>query len=547
MSTLNEKVTQWIAHDPDPATQKELQALLDAGDHEALAERFQGPLSFGTAGLRGAVAAGESRMNVATVSRATYGVGKYLVDLIDSPKVVVGCDARHGSADFYQATCEILSALGIEVLALPQQLPTPITAFSVRYFDCDAGIMVTASHNPPQDNGYKVYLGGRVVHGEAEQGVQLISPADAEISAQIDAAPFADEIARNRERIRDIAAEEVLEPYFARALELPQAPATTCDIPMVFTAMHGVGGATLGEALKRAGFSHAFPCPEQQEPDPDFPTVAFPNPEEAGALDLSYQEADRRGAELILALDPDADRCSVAIKHKGTWRQLSGDEVGALLGEDIARAHHGDDDATLACSIVSSQLLGEIARGHGLKFANTLTGFKWIGRTPNLIFGYEEALGYCSDPQAVRDKDGITACLRVADLNKRLVAEGKNIQDLLDEIAQAYGLYKTSPLTFRVADTSLIQQGLHNLETTAPKTLGGAEVTEFSNLSDGFRGLPGTPGFWIATSAKDRIVVRPSGTEPKLKCYLEVVSDSHKNADERLDALKIELKEILGF
>ncbi len=538
------RITRWIEHDPDATTAAEIQSLLDAGDVEELAKRFAGPLEFGTAGLRGRCEGGESRMNVATVSRATAGLAEWLISRVEHPVVVVGCDARHGSTDFYQAAAEIFAAAGCTVKLLPPQLPTPFTAYCVRYFDADAGVMVTASHNPPQDNGYKVYLAGRVVNSDAEKGVQLISPADKEIAELIAAAPAADQIPRSRENIERVG-EQVLEEYLARAVSLRRGSSKS-DLPIVFTAMHGVGGRILQTVLSHAGFTQVTAVVEQFDPDPDFPTVDFPNPEEAGALDLSIASAEAVGAELILALDPDADRCSVAIPTDEGWRQLSGDEVGAVLAEDIAREYEGST-GTLAASIVSSRLLGKIAERHGLKFQPTLTGFKWIARTPEMVMGYEEALGYCTDPEVVRDKDGITACLRVADLADRLRAEDKTLQDFLDEIADTYGLYATAPLTFRLSDPADIAAALARLQVAPPATLAGAEVTEFADLSEGFRDLASTTGFWLETSAGDRIVARPSGTEPKLKCYLEVIASDRTTALERLEQLKQEFAAVLGL
>ncbi|AKK11378.1 phospho-sugar mutase [Corynebacterium uterequi] len=529
---LQDRTRAWIAHDPDPATRDALTALLDE-DSPELAEAMNGPLRFGTAGLRGVVGPGESRMNVATVTRATAGLAAWLTERVPEPIVVVGCDARHGSKDFYDAACEVLSAAGCRVLALPPAHPTPLTSFAVRHYNADAGVMVTASHNPAPDNGYKVYLGGRVVGSDDARGVQLIAPADAEISAAIDAAGYADEIARNRANIDEV---DPREAYYERAVSLIDTAKR--DIPVVFTAMHGVGGEMLGEALRRAGFTHVTPVAEQQQPDADFPTVAFPNPEEDGALDLAIATADQAGASVILALDPDADRCSVAIKQAGEWTQLSGDQVGGLLGEDAARRV---DTGTLACSVVSSQLLRAIAQRHGLHFAQTLTGFKWIGRQEGLVYGYEEALGYCSDPAAVRDKDGITACLRVAELAARV-----GLPELLDEIGHTYGYHVTVPLTLRKQDISQAVEALERFVAEPPTTLGGSEVVEFSDLGQGYEGLPPTPGRVLRTADGARVLIRPSGTEPKLKCYLEVIGTTYDAARERVEALKEELAGYFG-
>ncbi len=463
---------EWAAHDPDPVTRAEVRGWLASGD-PLLAERFDGPLTFGTAGLRGPVGAGETAMNVATVTRTTAGLAAWLGP---GTRVVVGCDARHGSADFRAACAEVLSAAGIEVLALPPQLPTPVTAFAVRHLGADAGVMITASHNPATDNGYKVY---------DATGSQIIPPTDAEIAAAIAAAPWADEVPRSRGNITPV---DVREEYLARAVSLIDAPSSQPRI--VTTAMHGVGGAVLAEALQRAGFTDVHPVPEQEQPDPDFPTVAFPNPEEEGALDLAFARAAEVGADLILALDPDADRCAVAVPG----RQFTGDEVGALLGWDVASRATG---GVLACSNVSSRLLRRIAAHHGLGFAETPTGFKWISRVPDLIYGYEEALGYCVDPQAVGDKDGVTACLRVAELASR-----RSLTDLLDELGELFGYHLTMQVAVRVTKPS-----------------GDMQVREIG---------------------PDRIIVRPSGTEPKIKYYFEAVAPTRAEAQQRLTALTAE-------
>lgn len=519
-------VTEWVAHDPDPVTRSELESL----DETELARRFAGPLTFGTAGLRGEIGGGESLMNIATVTRATSGLGHWLHGKVDDAHVVIGCDARHRSADFQRTAAEVLSAAGIRVTMLPPAHPTPLTAFAVRHLGCDAGIMITASHNPAKDNGYKVYLGGRVVAHDDQAGVQLISPADREIAAAIDGAPWADQIARSTGLISH-AGEEIMEAYLARAEQLvDHAPK---DLPIVVTAMHGVGGQMLVEVLHRAGFRSVTPVAEQHRPDPDFPTVAFPNPEEHGALDLAIATAKRVGAELILALDPDADRCSVAVPIEGIWTQLSGDQVGALLGEDLARRA---ENGALACSLVSSQVLEKIAGRHGLDFRQTLTGFKWIGREPDLLFGFEEALGYCTDPQYVRDKDGLTACLRVADLANRV-----GILPALRDLARTYGHYVTVPLTLRMATQDEAAAALEAFAASPPQALGGSPIIECADLAHGYHGVPPTPGRLLRTADGARVVVRPSGTEPKLKCYIQVVGDTYDATRERAERLKDEL------
>lgn len=481
--------SEWAAHDPDPVTRAEVEALV-AADSPLLAQRFAGPLAFGTAGLRGPIGGGESAMNVATVTRTTAGLAAWLGP---GKRVVLGCDARHRSADFRVAAAEVLSAAGVDVLLLPARLPTPVTAFAVRHLAADAGVMITASHNPARDNGYKVY---------DHTGSQIIPPADGEIAAAVEAVGWADEVPRSADNIHEV---DVLGDYLTRAVSLVDAPSS--PLPVVITALHGVGGDVLLEALRRAGFDQVTPVAEQHAPDPDFPTVEFPNPEEAGALDLACATGTRVGARLVLALDPDADRCAVAVPDgTGGWRQLTGDEVGALLGWDIAsRADHG----VLACSIVSSRLLGRIAAHHGLGFQTTLTGFKWIARVPGLIYGYEEALGYCTDPGVVGDKDGITACLRVAELASRV-----DPVELLGELGRRFGHHLTRQVSLRMADPAAVLDRL-----------------------SGFDDLPGTPGRVLHTPAGDRVIVRPSGTEQKLKCYLEAVAPTREEAEARLGQL----------
>ena len=558
-------VQQWIEHDPDPVTRDELTALLEparSGDETALAElgaRFAGPLVFGTAGLRAAVGAGESRMNRAVVIRASAGLASFLVDRVGSdPLVVVGCDARHGSEDFAADAAAVFAAAGCRAVRLPAQLPTPLVAYAVRALGADAGVMVTASHNPPADNGYKVYLGARAVSGDDERGVQIVAPDDARIAERIAAAPPADEVPRDPEAV-STADDALVTDYVRRAASL-RGSEEGADISIALTPMHGVGLGTARRVLEEAGFPRVAVVAEQAEPDPDFPTVAFPNPEEPGAMDLLMALAAREDADVAIALDPDADRCAVAIPTgAGTgnpaedWRRLSGDELGALLGEDAASDPDREGD-TLACSIVSGRLLGRIAQRHGLSFRQTLTGFKWIARTPGLRFGYEEAIGYCTDPTAVRDKDGVSTAVRVASLVAALKARGRTVQDELDRLAHMHGLYATAPLTFRVSDLSLIGRGMQRLRENPPKELAGSPVAEFVDLADGGPEMLPTEGILVRTEADDRVIVRPSGTEPKLKCYLEVVLPVLDDAEvpraeaaERLERISSELREVLGF
>ncbi|MFW0797510.1 phospho-sugar mutase [Gordonia sp. CPCC 205515] len=533
---------------------REVITAASAGHPDALADlrsRFAGPLTFGTAGLRGAVGAGESRMNVAVVIRATVGLARYLIDTVGiDASVVVGCDARHGSSDFAEAALAVLSGAGLRAMALPQQLPTPVTAFAVRALGVDAGIMVTASHNPPADNGYKVYLGGRAAdpHG---QGVQIVPPADAEIAARIAAAPPADQVPRNTENITRVDPQVVVD--YVRRMASHRTTSEPSTVRVVLTAMHGVGGATMLQVFDEAGVSDVHTVAEQFAPDPDFPTVSFPNPEEPGALDLSLALAEKESADVVIALDPDADRCSVAIGQRdGTWRQLTGDEIGSLLGEQAAADPSRDGDV-LACSIVSSRQLARIAQAHGLRSAATLTGFKWIARTPDIRYGYEEAIGYCTDPPAVHDKDGIGAAVRVVSLIEELAAQGRTIEDQLDHLARTYGLHTTSQLSFRVADVALIADAMARLRASGPTSLAGSPVVEFLDLEEGSDDLPPTDGLLYRTAADDRVIIRPSGTEPKLKCYLEVISPCPEGeipraaATDRITTIKAELTATLGL
>lgn len=519
-------VEAWIADDPDPATRRELEVLLAAADDPdaaaELADRFSGFLQFGTAGLRGALGAGPNRMNRAVVIRAAAGLAAFLRDEVgDDFSVVIGCDARHGSEQFARDTAAVVTAAGGRALLLPPRLPTPVLAFAVRHLHADAGVMVTASHNPPRDNGYKVYLGGRAVTGAGE-GTQIVPPYDERIAERIDAVESAAAVPLAESGWKQLG-EEIREAYLDRVVSLVPAGSAGA-LTIVHTSMHGVGNATALEAFHRAGFQDVHVVPEQADPDPDFPTVAFPNPEEPGALDLAFALARDVHADIVLANDPDADRCSVAIPVDGTWRQLTGDEVGWLLGSQAATlAAAADSGGVLACSIVSSRMLERIATAHGLRHEYTLTGFKWISRVDGLVFGYEEALGYCVDPQFVRDKDGISASLRIALLASQLLSDGQTLADLLDRLAVRHGAHATNPLAIRVEDLGRITAAMAALRATPPAALAGSPVVETADLSSGWRGLPPTDALHFLTAAGDRVIVRPSGTEPKLKCYLESI------------------------
>ncbi|WP_405017751.1 phospho-sugar mutase [Kitasatospora sp. NBC_00070] len=546
----------WLAEDPDPDTREELTALLAAaeGDPEAdgriawsrLAERFSDRLQFGTAGLRGELGAGPMRMNRAVVIRAAAGLVAYVKAEQLGDLVVIGYDARHKSYDFARDTAAVVVGAGLRAALLPRALPTPVLAFAVRHLGAAAGVTVTASHNPPQDNGYKVYLG---------DGSQIVPPADAGIAAEIDAIVSLDQVPLAEDGW-EVLGEDVVEAYLDRAVTVLD-PAGPRDLDVVYTPMHGVGRDTLVSAFKQAGFPAPTVVAEQAEPDPDFPTVAFPNPEEPGAMDLAFRTAASVGPDLVIANDPDADRCAVAVADNGGWRMLRGDEVGALLGAALVAKHAS---GTFATTIVSSTLLGRIAAAAGLGYAETLTGFKWISRADDLRYGYEEALGYSVDPEGVRDKDGITAALLVAELAATLKRSGRTLTDLLDDLALEHGLHATDQLSVRVDDLSLIANAMQRLRDQPPTLLAGLKVTRADDLTAGTAELPPTDGlrYYLAGSevTAARIVVRPSGTEPKLKCYLEVVLPvataadlvgSRARATELLDAIKRDLAAAAGI
>ncbi|WP_167198167.1 phospho-sugar mutase [Brevibacterium pigmentatum] len=541
-----EVVRAWIADDPDQQTATTLEHILaeaESGDAAAIADledRFSGPLVFGTAGLRGEIAAGPNRMNRAVVIRAAAGLAAFLADTVgEGFRVVIGCDARYKSAEFAADTAAVVTAAGGVAIQLPERLPTPILAFALSHLEADAGVMVTASHNPPADNGYKVYLGKRPLQtlgSEADAlagaGAQIVSPADAQIAEKIAAVDSVTSVPRAESGWEHLD-ESIVENYLSRIDDL--GVRAEADLSIVLTSLHGVGAGVAEAALTRTGFTNLHPVASQQAPDPDFPTVSFPNPEEAGALDESYALAREIGAELIIANDPDADRFSAAIPDAASavgYRQLTGDEVGLLLGEDAgtrlaAGTHHamGAEAPVFANSIVSSRSLAAAAASHGFTGVNTLTGFKWISRVAGLVFGYEEALGYCVDPAAVRDKDGISAAVTFASLASRLKSEGSSIEAELDRIRNRDGYFATAPLSFRLDDVSLIATAMAKLRENPPATLAGSPVAEVRDLSAGYEGLPPTDGILLLSESNSRVIVRPSGTEPKLKCYLEVVAD----------------------
>jgi phosphomannomutase len=530
MSDLTDRALAWAAEDPDEQTRGELEALVKAAeaDEDAaadLADRFAGRLEFGTAGLRGALGAGPNRMNRVVVIRAAAGLAAYLLDQGHAGgSVVVGYDARHNSDVFAEDTAAVMVGAGLQAVLLPRPLPTPVLAYAIRRLGCVAGVMVTASHNPPQDNGYKVYLG---------DGSQIVPPADEGISAAIDAVGPLAGVRRTDGWTR--LGEDVVESYLSDVGGLVDAGGPR-DLTTVYTPLHGVGGETVAVLMERAGFPAPHVTAAQAEPDPDFPTVAFPNPEEPGAMDLAMALAVEVGADVVVANDPDADRCAVAVPDAHGWRMLRGDEVGALLGDYVLRS---GTQGVYANSIVSSTLLGKLAAAHGQPHKETLTGFKWIGRVEGLAFGYEEALGYCVAPGLVRDKDGVSALLLVVDLAARLKAEGRTLTDRLDDIAREHGLHATDQLAVRVTDLSLIADAMQRLRSAPPATLGGLAVERVDDLAEGSADLPPTEGLRFRLAEDARVIVRPSGTEPKIKCYLEVVVPVDAAEEDGVDAARI--------
>lgn len=592
-------VKAWIADDPDPASAQALQEQLDialgepgeAADQARayIEEGFQGLLQFGTAGLRGEIGPGPTRMNAAVVTRAAAGLAAALRDVVgEGFTVAVGCDARYGSEDFARITAAVVTQAGGHAMVLPARRPTPLLAFAVKHLGVDAGVMVTASHNPPRDNGYKVYLGERPLIGAAQAfaasdgrelseaeleeltagaGAQIVEPIDAFIAGKIADVPSVGGIELPAEGWTELGG-DIEQAYSDRLAEFADIVGAHQSEPLtiVYTAMHGVGGATAVAALSRAGFTDVHVVDEQQQPDPDFPTVAFPNPEEPGALDLAFAKAREVSADLIIANDPDADRFSAAVPDSRVevgYRQLSGDEVGLLLAEFMAgtvpaRQAEGQP-CVMANSVVSSTAVAHLAANRGIEHRQTLTGFKWITRVPGLIYGYEEALGYCVDPDAVRDKDGISAAVVFAGLVSKLKGAGLSVDDELTVIRQRDGVFLTAPLTFRFEDADKIVAAVESLRAAPPQELAGREVVDVVDLAEGSEELPPTNGIKLRLIGGDRIIIRPSGTEPKLKCYLETTApaegvdspeDVHHAVAEcrqRLSALSAALGAYLGL
>ena len=515
----------WADDDPDPTTRAEVTALLEAGDDDALRVRFDGRLVFGTAGLRGPLRAGPTGMNRAVVRRTAAGLAAHLGR---GATVVVGRDARHGSEAFARDTCAVLAGAGLRPLLLPRVLPTPVLAFAVLDLQADAGVMVTASHNPPQDNGYKVYL---------RDGAQVDAPVDAQVEAASAAVG----------RLRDlplsdaweVLGEDVVDRYLDAVAALPRTPHR--DVRVAYTPLHGVGLEVLLAAFDRSGFAAPDVVAVQAQPDPDFPTVSFPNPEEPGAMDALLALAQETGADVAIASDPDADRVAVAVGG----RLLRGDETGVLLADHLLS--HGAR-GLVATTVVSSSMLARMAASYGVPFAETLTGFKNLaradrGQDADLVYAYEEALGVAVAPWLVRDKDGISAAVLVAELAAEEKARGRTLLDRLEDLQRAHGRHETRQLSYRVEDLSLVSKAVRRLQAAPPTAYGAFTVTAVEQPADDVlvHRLVTTGG--RRGQAVGRVVVRPSGTEPKLKAYLELVDAE----DGAMDALAAAVHEALGL
>ena len=502
---------EWIAHDPDPVTAAELAACTP----DELAARFARPLKFGTAGLRGPIRGGPDAMNLAVVLRATWAVARVLNSRgLAGSLVIIGRDARHHSADFATATAEVFAAEGFSTLLFPEPVPTPVVAFTVRCTGAAAGIQITASHNPPTDNGYKVYFTG---------GVQIVAPTDRDIEAAIAAAPFADQIARTPVQPQDT---DLVDRYITRAASVRRSSGS---VRVALTPLHGVGGPVALKTLQRAGFTDTHLVAAQFAPDPDFPTVAFPNPEEPGTTDALLALAADIDADIAVALDPDADRCAVGVPTPAGWRMLSGDETGWLLGDYLLSVANEPGSGVVASTVVSSRMLASIAAAYGAHHVETLTGFKWLARADadlpgcTLLYAYEEAIGHCVDPAAVRDKDGISAAVMACDLAAMLKKRGRSLPDALDELARRHGAHLGRAWSRALPHTDAAAAFMKRLRAAPPTQLAGFAVTVTDLLQR--HGNNQTDALIVSGADTDswvRVVVRPSGTEPKMKCYLEV-------------------------
>jgi phosphomannomutase len=497
----------WLAEDPDPQTRAELEELMK-GDPSELAARFAGRLQFGTAGLRGELGAGPLRMNRVIVRRAAAGLVSWALSQFADARqrgIVIGFDARRNSDVFAMDTARVCAAAGVRAMVLPGPLPTPVAAFAVRHLGACAGVMVTASHNPPRDNGYKVYL---------QEGRQIVSPIDEEISGHIDAVTAIELAPEDHHLIEHV---DVTEAYLAHA-------STVCltssrEVHIAYTPMHGVGRDTALAAFERLGFPAPSVVAEQAEPDPTFPTVAFPNPEEPGAMDLLLALAEKVDADIAIANDPDADRLAAAIPTNDGWRALRGDEIGWLFGDHILR-HTVGDDRLVVTTVVSSTMLAQIASDHGVHYAETFTGFKWIARTAlehpgeRFVFGYEQALGYLVTDQPL-DKDGLTAALVMAEIVAGAKASGASIEDRLAELEARFGKHVTTERSVRV-EPSEMGRVMDALRAQPPSSLAGHAVKDVTWIDEATL-------LRLQCEPDIRVQVRPSGTEPKVKIYGEAI------------------------
>jgi phosphomannomutase len=539
LETLIQQARSWIDQDPDAETVAELEKLISESDEAGLLDRFGKRIGFGTAGLRGLLGAGPNRMNRVLVAQAAAGISKYLKENFDDPSVVIGYDARKNSDVFAKDSAQIFAGFGIRAFLFPELAATPLVAYAVRNLGASAGVMVTASHNPPGDNGYKVY---------DFSGSQIISPMDSEIAKHID------EFARSGSVAALTRSESFVEvPTSVRAGYLQSVSgllnkhSERKSIKIVYSAMHGVGASFIQDIFKLSGLAEPSQVLSQQQPDGKFPTVSFPNPEEPGAMDASLATAEDQQADLVLVNDPDADRLAVAFKKAdGGYQQLTGDQLGLILGEEMAsRASREGRTGSLACSIVSSSALSEVAKHYGFGFEQTLTGFKWVSRVSNLIFGYEEALGYCVDWSQVRDKDGLSAALIVADIASALANQGYTLGDQLDKLMQRYGYFATGQISIRVTDLTVIANLMNKLRTNPPAQIAGVDAV-FEDMNKGSGSLPATDALRFKLQDGRTVIVRPSGTEPKLKCYLQAVSDNEAESKVLLAQLEAAMRQVLN-
>jgi len=526
---LRNEVLDWIDNDPDAKTANQLTQWLKEENETELERCFAGFLQFGTAGLRGPMGPGPSCMNRAVVSRTATGILAFMKKN-NLSSVVIGRDARHGSEQFAKDSAEIFAGGGIKTYVLPRELPTPVLAYAVNKIKADVGIMVTASHNPANDNGYKVF------DGINYHGSQIISPIDTQISNLIEVA----EKQPARADRYEIVNESVIDQYIVEVSKLATKPN---NLKVIYTPLHGVGAETFIKVFEKSGFKAPIVVKEQVKPDPDFPTTAFPNPEEAGAIDMALAYAKEHSADLVIANDPDADRCAVAINDSALgWRMLRGDEVGTLLGHYLI-SKSSTKDVRIANSLVSSSLLGKIANKHHLEFKETLTGFKWISKVENLLFGYEEALGYCVDAANVNDKDGISAAVVIVEMVAELKEKGITINEYLEKIGQEYGFHSTDQISLRFSDLKQIDLLLSKVIDQPPTVLSGHTLVSKENLSQSK--LMPTPGIRLKYENGIRVIIRPSGTEPKLKCYIEVVATSKNEAESLISQIKQALTKVL--